>query len=201
MKFQSDIDIDFGNREQALALFKHTPAGIIRDGKLVKHNTGVYVTDIPTDPFVGCASIDHKAAEQRGYAKLDFLNVSLYTQIKSEDHLNSLMAKEPDWAKIYDADFCTKVMHIGNHHNLLMGMPEPVDSITRMAMFLALIRPAKRHLIGKTWAEIARTIWDADPESGYHFKRSHSVAYAHLVCVHINLLCEQDNNSLFSQSV
>lgn len=201
MKFQSDIDIDFGDRDKALALLKHTPAGIIRDGKLIKHNTGVYVTDIPTDPFVGCASIDHKEAEKRGYAKLDFLNVSLYTQIKSEEHLTELMSKEPDWAKIYDADFCSKIMHIGNHHGVLMNMPEPVDSIPRMAMLLALIRPAKRHLIGKKWSEIAKTIWDADPESGYHFKRSHSVAYAHLVCVHINLLCEQDNNSLFSQSV
>jgi hypothetical protein len=191
MKFQSDIDIDFGDREQALALLKHTPAGIIRDGKLIKHNSGVYVTDIPADPFVGCASIDHKVAEQRGYAKLDFLNVSLYTQIKSEEHLTELMNREPDWARIYDADFCAKVMHIGNHHNVLMSMPEPVDSIPRMAMFLALIRPAKRHLIGEKWKTIAETIWDAEDE-GYAFKKSHAVAYAHLVCVHINLLCEQE---------
>jgi hypothetical protein len=191
MNFQSDIDIDFGDRELALAVLKHTPAGIIRNGKLIKHNTGVYVTDIPTDPFVGCASIDHKEAESRGYAKLDFLNVSLYTQIKSEEHLIELMNREPDWAKIYDAEFCARVMHIGNHHSVLMNMPEPVDSIPRMAMFLALIRPAKRHLIGKTWAEIGRTIWDAE-EEGYAFKKSHAVAYAHLVCVHINLLCEQE---------
>jgi hypothetical protein len=191
MKFQSDIDIDFGDRQQALALLKHTPAGIIRDDKLIKHNTGVYVTDVPTDPFVGCASIDHKIAEERGYAKLDFLNVSLYTQIKSEQHLIELMAQEPDWARIYDADFCAKVMHIGNHYDTLMSMPEPVDSIPRMAMFLAIIRPGKRHLVGLPWREVAETIWDADAESGYHFKRSHSVAYAHLVCVHINLLCEQ----------
>ena len=31
MKFKSDIDIDFGNREQALKLLKHTPAGIMRE--------------------------------------------------------------------------------------------------------------------------------------------------------------------------
>jgi hypothetical protein len=191
MKFKSDIDIDFGDRDRALTLLKHTSAGIIRDGKLIKHNTGVYVTDIPADPFVNCASIDHKAAEERGYAKLDFLNVSLYTQIKSEEHLVSLMNKEPDWARIYDADFCAQVMHIGNHHSVLMSMPEPVDSIPRMAMLLALIRPAKRHLIGSTWQDVAKTIWDTEDE-GYAFKKSHAVAYAHLVCVHINLLCEQE---------
>lgn len=191
MKFRSDIDIDFGSRDAALALLRHVPAGIIRDDKLTKHVTGVYVTDIPTDPFVGCASIDHKVAEERGYAKLDFLNVSLYTQIKSEEHLIELMNREPDWAKIYDEDFCKQVMHIGNHHALLMSMPEPVDSIPRMAMFLALIRPAKRHLVGLPWSEVAKTVWEIDADSSYHFKKSHSVAYAHLVCVQINLLCEQ----------
>jgi hypothetical protein len=191
MKFQSDIDIDFGDREKALSLLKHTPAGIIRDGKLIKHNTGVYVTDIPADPFVGCASIDHKAAEQRGYAKLDFLNVSLYTQIKSEEHLNNLMSQEVNWARIYDEDFCKRVMHIGNHHGVLMSMPEPVDSIPRMMMFLAIIRPGKRHLIGEKWSEIAKTVWDPTDE-GYTFKKAHSCAYAHLVAVHINLLCEQE---------
>ena len=189
MKFKSDIDIDFGNRDAALALLKHTPAGIIRDGKLIRHNTGVYVTDIPTDPFVGCASIDHKLAEERGYAKLDFLNVSLYTQIKSEQHLTDLMAREPDWARIYDPEFCARLIHISNHYDTLLKMPEPVDTIPRMAMFLAIIRPGKRHLIGKSWKEVAETIWTATEE--YTFKKSHSISYAHLVVVHINLLCEQ----------
>lgn len=187
MKFRSDIDIDFGNREEALKLLNHIPAGIVRDGKLVKHNTGVYVTDIPTDPFTGTASIDHKVAEDLGYAKLDFLNVSLYTQIKSEEHLQTLLSQEPQWDKLYDPEFCSKLIHIGNHYNTLISMPEAVNSIPRMAMFLAIIRPGKRHLIGKTWKEVANTIWDAT-EEGYVFKKSHSVSYAHLVVVHMNLL-------------
>ena len=83
MKFNSDVDIDFGDRTRALELLKTTPASILRDGKLIRHNTGVYATDIPVDPFTGIASIDHESAETRGYMKLDFLNVSLYTQIKS----------------------------------------------------------------------------------------------------------------------
>lgn len=189
MKFQSDIDIDFGDRTQALNLLRHHPAGIIRDGELIRHNTGVYVTDIPTDPFTGIASIDYKAAEDRGYTKLDFLNVSLYTQITSEQHLSDLMAQEPVWDLLRDRDFCSLLIHIGNHYDTLMKMPEPVNSIARMAMFLAIIRPGKRHLIGRTWAEVAETIWDAT--EGYSFKRSHSVAYSHLVVVHMNLICEQ----------
>ena len=54
-------------------------------------------------------------------------------------------------------------------------------------MFLAVIRPSKKHLIGKPWREVAKTVWD-DDKTGYHFKKSHSVAYAQLVVVHMNLL-------------
>jgi len=189
MKFKSDIDIDFPNRDDALRLLKHNTAGIVRDGKLIRHNTGIYVTDIPTDPFTGIATIDHKVAEDLGYMKLDLLNVSLYTQIKSEQHLMDLMAQEPIWDLLRDADFCSMLIHIGAHHDLLLKCPEPVDSIPRMAMFLALIRPGKRHLVGRTWREISETVWDATDE--YTFKKSHSVAYAHLVAVHMNLICEQ----------
>lgn len=191
MKFKSDIDIDFGNRDIALSLVDHTPAGIMRDGVLVKHNTGIYPTDIPIDPYSGIASLDFNVAEDRGYTKLDFLNVSLYTQIKSDAHLNELLAQEPLWEKLYEPEFCSKLIHIGNHYDTLINMPEAVNSIPRMAMLLAVIRPAKRHLIGQTWAEVAKTVWDKSEDGGYYFKKSHAVAYAHLVVVNMNLICEQ----------
>jgi hypothetical protein len=193
MKFNSDIDIDFGNRDDALRLLKHTPAGIIRDGKLVKHNSGVFVTDIPEDPFLGIASLDYHTAEERGYTKLDFLNVSLYQQVKSEQHLTELMSAEPQWDRLLDREFCAQLMHIGNHYDTMMKMPEPVNSIPRMAMLLAVIRPAKRHLIGRIWKDVAQTVWEPDATGAYAFKKSHSLAYAHLVVVHMNLLTESSN--------
>ena len=73
-------------------------------------------------------------------------------------------------------------------------MPDPVDSITRMAMFLAIIRPGKRHLVGRTWQDIAATVWDTAAD-GYTFKRSHAVAYAHLVTLHMNLLYTADQSN------
>ena len=191
MKFKSDIDIDFPDRQRALDLLKHTPAGMIKDGKLTKHNTGIYVTDIPVDPFSGIASIDYKDAEDRGYMKLDFLNVSLYTQIKNEEHLEQLMSTEPLWDLLLDRDFCSQLIHIGNHYDTIVKMPEPVDSIPRMAMLLSVIRPAKRHLIGSKWAEVARTVWEKPTDDSYFFKKAHAVSYAHLVAVHMNLICEQ----------
>ena len=188
MKFKSDIDIDFGNRQQAIDLLSVTLASIMRDGKLIRHNTGVYPTDIPVDPFLGVASIDYESAEELGYAKLDFLNVSLYTQIKNEQHLQELIAQEPEWDRLYDPEFCSKLIHIGNHYETLIKMPEACNSIPRMAMLLAVIRPAKRHLIGRTWKEVADSVWESDPNGGYGFKKAHGVAYSHLVCVHMNLL-------------
>jgi hypothetical protein len=192
MKFKSDIDIDFGDRTQALNLLKHTPASILRDGQLIKHNTGVYPTKIPVDPFTEQASIDYEAAEARGYMKLDFLNVSLYTQISSEAHLTELIAQEPEWDRLYDPEFCARLIHIGNHYKTLIQMPEVLNSIPRLMMFLAVIRPAKRHLIGLPWKEVAKTIWDTPSDGSYGFKQSHSCAYAHLVVVNMNLLT---NNS------
>lgn len=193
MKFKSDIDIDFGDRTQALSVLDVTPASIARDNSWVAHNTGVYCTDIPTDPFTGRASIDYISAEDRGYAKLDFLNVSLYTQIKNEEHLQELIAQEPEWDKLYDPEFCAKLIHIGNHYDTLLKMPEAVNSVPRMAMLLSVIRPAKRHLIGKDWKEVATTVWDKPADDSYYFKKSHAVAYATLVTVNMNLLTNLAN--------
>lgn len=192
-QFSSDIDIDFANRELALKLVQHTPATIVRAGEVVKHNTGIYVTGIPVDPFTGTAGMDHKVAEQRGYIKLDFLNVSIYSQVRNEEHLMQLMNTEPAWDKLYDPEFCSQLSHIGNHYDTLIKMPEAVNTVARMAMLLAVIRPGKRHLIGKTWREVAETVWDQPLDGSYAFKKAHGVAYSHLVCVHMNLLTDFSN--------
>lgn len=191
MKFNSDIDIDMANRDLALKVINHVPASILRDGKLIRHNTGIHVTDIPVDPELGISAIDYKSAQDRGYIKLDLLNVSVYQQVTSEQELIQLMNHEPDWEKLYDPNFCQQVIHIGSHYETLIKMPEAVNSIPRLAMFLAIIRPAKRHLIGLPWKEVAKTIWEKDLNGEYGYKQSHGVAYAHLVVVHMNLLTKQ----------
>lgn len=187
MKFNSDIDIDFANRDEILKHIDFISASIIdADGNKKRHNTGVYVTDIPYDPVTDMANIDYLSAENRGYVKLDFLNVYVYKMVKNEQHLVELM-RDPDWDLLLNKDFFEKVIHIGKHYDVMMSMPEKIDSIARMAMFLSIIRPGKRHLVGKTWKEVAETVWNNDGD-GYQFKKSHSIAYAHLVVVHINLL-------------
>jgi hypothetical protein len=186
MTFKSDIDIDFGNRDLILQHIKHIPAAMRNVSPIRKHNTGVYVTEIPYDALNDMANIDYVEAEDRGYVKLDFLNVHVYQDIKSENELLDLM-KLPNWELLKKKEFVEQLVHLGNHYNNLQKMPEPVDSIPRLAMFLACIRPAKKHLIGKTWSEVSKTVWDK-VDDGYSFKKSHSIAYAHLVVVHMNLI-------------
>jgi hypothetical protein len=189
VSFTSDIDIDLADRNLLLAKIKHVPASIITAaGEINPHNTGVYVTEVPRDPVTGRASLDYKTAEQRGYVKLDFLNVNIYQLVKNEQHLIELMNKKPDWHALYTRSFCEQLVHIGNHYDSLIRIPEPVNSIPRLAMFLALIRPAKRHLMGLPWAEVAKTVWVPSKDGTYGFKQSHSISYANLIVVHMNLL-------------
>jgi hypothetical protein len=191
MKFKSDIDIDFADRDQVLNVLDVTSASMLRDGKLVKHNSGVYATDIPVDPFTGWASLDYDVSEDRGYMKLDLLNVNLYKQVRDEQHLVELM-REPDWARLRDRTVCEQLIHINNHYDTMLKMPEPVDSIPRLAMLLSVIRPAKKHLIGKTWKDVAKDVWVKPKDDSYYFKKAHAISYAQLVVVNLNLLSEPE---------
>jgi hypothetical protein len=186
MRIDSDIDIDFGDRDTLLKLISHTRAAM-RNGKPIRnHATGIYITDVPYDPVHNIASIDYTAADKRGYFKLDLLNVHVYTQVRDEQHLLELM-REPNWSKLKDPVFVEKLIHLNNQYYNLQKMPESIDSITRLAMFLAVIRPGKKHLIGLPWQEVAKTVWDKGTD-GYTFKKSHAISYSWLVAVHMNLL-------------
>jgi hypothetical protein len=188
VNFTSDVDIDFADRQQVLSLIRHVGATKIdNDANPVAHNTGIYATEIPTDPVTNRSSIDYRAAEARGYIKLDFLNVGIYQQVRNEEHLTELMNTDPPWHRLYEAEFCGQLIHINNHYDTLIKMPEAVNSVPRLAMFLAIIRPAKRHLIGLPWAEVAKTVWNKPVDGGYFFKKAHAISYAHLVLVHMNL--------------
>jgi hypothetical protein len=189
MKFNSDIDIDFADRTKILEHIQHIPAAMRNVDPIRKHASGVYVTDIPYDAINDMANIDYSIAEKRGYLKLDLLNVHVYNNVRDEQHLIELM-REPDWDKLNDRIFVEKLIHLSNHYASIKRMPEPINSIPRLAMFLAIIRPGKKHLVGKYWKEVAESVWDKSSD-GYTFKKSHSIGYAHLVVVHMNILSEQ----------
>jgi len=184
-----DIDIDFADRDHALKFIKHIPAAIKdTNGTFKKHNTGVYCTPIPYNPVNNLSNIDYKEAEERGYFKLDFLNVSIYKDIRSDEHLKTLMETEPLWDLLEQDDFSSLLFHVNGHGSILRQMKP--TSILQLAAVLAMIRPAKRHLIGETWTTVMETIWTKPEDGEYYFKKAHAVAYAMAIVVQMNLICE-----------
>ena len=181
-----DVDIDFYDRDGTLKLFKHAPASIIKKDKIEKHKTGVYFHAIPTDPINGYASLDYKKAEDRGYFKIDCLNVDIYKNVKSEQELVELMIEEPDWDMLKDLKIVDQLFHLNGHFNIVSKL-EP-KNIKQLAAVLAIIRPAKRGLMYKDWVDILKEVWIKPTDGSYFFKKSHAVAYAHAIVVQMNLI-------------
>jgi DNA polymerase III alpha subunit len=184
-----DIDIDFADRTVALEHFKHVAATIDDNGTFKKHNSGIYCTSIPHNPITGISTIDYKTAEDRGYFKIDFLNVGVYNGVRDEAHLIQLMETEPLWDLLEQDEFTQLLFHV-NGHGSILRQSKP-RSIEQLAAVLAMIRPAKRNLIGKTWTEIMTEVWTKPENDEYYFKKSHAIAYATAVVVQMNLICEQ----------
>ena len=184
-----DIDIDFVDREQALKLFKHTSASRKEDNRLVKHNTGVYLHDVPVDPIKNLCSVPYEQAEEQGFFKIDFLNVGIYKGVRDEEHLIQLMNQAPLWELLLDEQFLSLLFHL-NGHGAILKKTCPT-SVEQLAAVLAMIRPAKRHLIGETWTTIMKEVWTPPTTEEYYFKKSHATAYAVAIVVQMNLICEQ----------
>jgi len=183
-----DIDIDFADRNVILSKINHRVAKLETEKK---HNTGVYVTECPHNPVTNLSTVDYKTAEDRGYFKLDFLNVSIYKDVRDESHLTELMERKPIWQLLEHKDFVDKVFHLSGHDELLKQLKP--TSVKQLAATLAIIRPAKRHLADKDWQTIMNEVWIKSTNGEYFFKHAHAVSYAVAVVVHMNLLCEQLN--------
>jgi hypothetical protein len=183
-----DIDIDFTDRDSALKLFKHIGASRVDNNKLVKHNTGVYLHEVPVQADVNLCAVPYEQAEDLGYFKLDFLNVSIYKGVRNEEHLIQLMETEPLWDLLQQDEFADLLFHL-NGHGAILRKTCPT-SVEELAAVLAMIRPAKRNLIGKPWPEIMKEVWTRPTTDEYYFKKSHATAYAMAIIVQMNLICE-----------
>lgn len=183
-----DIDIDFVDRDHALELFKHVTASRIDDSRLVKHNTGVYLHEAPISAIENVCAVPYEQAEEQGFFKIDFLNVGIYKGVKDESHLKHLMDTEPLWDLLEQDDFSNLLFHVNGHGGILRQM-KPA-SIEQLAAVLAMIRPAKRYLIGKSWEEVMKEVWTKPANDDYYFKKSHATAYAMAIVVQMNLICE-----------
>lgn len=182
----TDVDIDLANREQVVALLSPTPAMQLDAGKPRKHNTGVYFHNVPINPFTGMSTLDYKTAEQRGWFKVDLLNVGIYTEFESNEQIDALLEKEPVWELLEHREIIQQLFHIHNHADTVIRMKP--RSLEQLAMVLACIRPGKKHLVGRSWSEIEKEVWVKPDNEDYYFKRSHSFGYAQAIVLQLNKL-------------
>jgi len=183
-----DIDIDFVDRDAALDLFRHIRASRVDQGQLVKHNTGVYFHAVPVNAEANVCAVPYDQAEEQRFFKIDFLNVGIYKGVRDEAHLVELMNQEPLWDLLEDDSFVALLFHVNGHGGILRQMkPKTVE---QLAAILAIIRPAKRYLVGESWSTILREVWQKTENNEYYFKKSHATAYAVAIVVQMNLICE-----------
>lgn len=185
-----DIDISQKSRDTMIDSLYHIPASKINDKGINPHGVGVYFCDIPKDRISGLASIDYKRAEEDlGYIKMDFLHNTVYDRFETRDELFEVLNKEPNWNNLYKKEVIEQLPHINNYYTLINQMPL-IDSIEKLAMFIAVIRPGKKYLIdivqstGK-WESIENKIWIKE-DTGYQYKKSHAIAYALSIVVAMN---------------
>lgn len=185
----TDVDIDCYGRDKILEGVECVYGRIDRaNDKFEKHPTGVYFQNIPRDPTTNMSTIDHRIANDYGYFKIDFLNVNMYSGIRSEQHLLELMDKAPPWDFLQYAEISDKLFHLKGY-NYLLQRYKPA-SVEDLAMILAIIRPAKAYLQNTNWNKIREEVWDKTADDGYQFKRSHGIAYSLAIIVNLHLLIE-----------
>jgi len=190
-----DVDLDVSDRDTVIKLF---PEAVIASEnakeQLVTHKTGLYFQQIPKDPATGLAAFPYKMAEDLGYYKIDFIANHVYDLIGSMEELDEILELPVDWSWFTDQRFFDPndrnhcLTHLGGYLDLCRKYkPKSVEDI---AVLIAVIRPAKKGLIGRPWGEIQEEIWKVTA-GNYSFKKSHAIAFALLVTVHAKLIAMQ----------
>ena len=186
--FTADIDIDLRTDFSPKKLFPWTRASIVKDDELRPHPCGYYPQTVPIDPVTGLCSIPYKEAEQEGFTKIDFLHLGLLDNIESRQEIDAMLAEEPDWGLLQMSNVHSKLFQLAKHGELLKIIKP--TCIEELADVLALIRPGKKQYIKlyKTNREsVRKVLWTPD-ENGYHFKKSHGIAYAMNIVLQLHLI-------------
>lgn len=182
--FDIDIDVAPNTKKE-----EYGTRAIIYDDEvrtIRPHPSGFYCyTNMPVDLETGMASIDYKEAEDIGYIKIDLLTNTSYAGFNSKKEVLECIDREPNWELLNDESFVKKLPHLGNHFEIVNEISP--KSVIELSDTLALIRPAKIHLVEKYLnnRNLVRENLYRKPTNGkYYFKKSHSIAYAvQIVCV------------------
>lgn len=183
-----DIDIDKSRFDSAKLFPDWVRASVLQDGKLTPHPCGVYVQDMAGDPLTGLACIPYDEAEDYGYLKVDFLNLTVYRHFESRAEIERLHELEPDWTLLQLPSNHEKLFQLARHGELLQKIKP--HSILELADVMALIRPGKKAYLPiylKNPNEARKVLYGVD-DTGYAFKKSHALAYAYVVQLQLHLI-------------
>jgi hypothetical protein len=181
-----DLDIDCKDRNIITSSLKCIPASKLSKQGIFPHGVGVYFCDIPKDDISGLSAIDYKSAEEDyGYVKIDLLHNSIYDKFNSRSELYEVMKQPIRWELLNDETVVSSLPHIGNYYELLKEFPK-IDSIDKLAMFISIIRPGKKHLIDtvkntNNWYSVLDEIWTKPSDNAYYYKKSHAISYATMI--------------------
>jgi hypothetical protein len=184
MKKIGDIDVDVKSHMDRTPYGTRAIQYLDKEQRLKPHPSGWYIDDVPVDPETGMSTLHYKDMEEAGFIKVDLISNTAYDQFKSKKEVLENLNKEPDWDLLLDKGFIEKLPHLPGHIDILRDIRP--RSIMELADTLALIRPGKIHLIEDYLEdrEKVRKRLYARPRKGYYIKKSHAVAYAHMiVCV------------------
>lgn len=186
-----DIDIDTPSSFSPTTFFNAVRASMVRDDQLKPHPCGVYFQNIPQDRITGLAAIPFQEAEQLGYFKIDFLHLSLLDYFDNKQQIRTLLAKQPNWNLLTDDNVIPKLFQL-HQHGFLLKKVRP-KSILELADTIALIRPAKQHLVEQyvhtvDKTEIRKLLYKKPDNRQYYYKYSHALSYAHNVVLQLHLI-------------
>lgn len=192
-----DIDIDFQTTFTPTSIIpKAVRASMIKEGVLSPHPCGFYLQDIPVDLETNLAAIPHDVAGDYGFFKIDFLHLSLLDRVKSKDHVRELASRDPDWKMLLDRSIVEQLFQIHKHYDVVSQLAP--RSVIELADAIALIRPAKKHLIGKYIKDrngVRNELYTKPSNGGYYYKKSHAVSYALTIVLQLNLMNDTTNAS------
>jgi DNA polymerase III alpha subunit len=189
-----DIDLDVPSSVNPLHLFPEwVRASMVRNGTLTPHPCGVHPVTVEKDPITGLSAIPYQEAEALGIQKLDFLHLHFYNVFQSREEIVALLDVDPPWELLKSPAVCGKLFqNLGKHFDLVNKV-QP-KSVEELADVLALIRPGRRYLLDyylnpNKRAEVRRRLYEkSENDSGYHYKKSHSIAYSLVIVLQLHLV-------------
>ena len=187
-----DIDLDFPTKFNPTTLFPEVViASMMHNGRVSKHPCGVYFQNMPIDEVTSLAAIPYDKAPAYGFMKLDFLHLSILDNVDSKAELQILSKTEPDWSLLWNSEHTHKLFQLHRQFGVL-DIVRPT-SVVELADCIALIRPAKKHLIGEYCRDKYNTrpkLYRLTGDDKSSFKKSHAIAYAITVVIQLHLISQ-----------